>query len=268
MLIQRKNIKMKKIIILLAILLFATMQGAFAQRTITGKVINAEDKLGMAGVYVVVKGTTTATTTDDNGNFMLNVPNDATIVVSFIGFKTVELPVENQTLFEIMLQTDANVLGDVVVSAARAIPPERAVVTALGIVRDKNTLTTSIQTVSRNELIRSGETNFMMAIGSGRVAGVNVYTDGNATVMEQFRGIKSLASGPRAPLFVIDGFPIRGRTVSTTWPPSASQTVDISEIISMIDPEDIESITIHKGPQAMYGSDGANGVVEITLKKR
>jgi len=256
---------MKKNITLFALLLFAAMQGAFAQMTITGKVINAEDKLGMPGVNVLVKGTLRGTPTDNNGNFTLIVPNDAIIVVSFIGFKTVELPVENQTLFEIMLQTDANVLGDIVVSAAaRYTPPERAVVTAMGVVRDKISLTTSIQTVSRNELIRSGETNFMMAL-NGRVAGVNVISDGTITLMQTLRGIKSFNfSG--YPLFVIDGMPIMNRA----WGGGGASYVDISDIIAIVNIEDIESISVLKGANAtvLYGSQAINGAIIITTKKR
>ena len=258
---------MKKRTITFALLLFAAMQGVFAQMTITGKVINAEDKLGMPGVNVLVKGTLRGTPTDNNGNFTLIVPNDAILVVSFIGFKTVEIPVENQTLFEIILQTDANVLGNVVVSAARAIPPERAVIMSFGTVRDKNSLTTAVRTISMSELANSGEHNFLVAL-SGRMPGANVYSDGNVTVMEQFRGITSLLGGPRPPLFVVDGIPIRLPPAGTFGAWSGGQTTDITEIISAINPEDIESITILKGPQAMYGSAGVNGVVEIILKKR
>ena len=93
---------MRKITILLAFLLFAGLQGAFAQKTITGKVTSSEDGLGMAGVPVVVKGTTIGTATDINGAFTLSVPADAaTLVVSFIGMKTVELPIGTQTTFNV-----------------------------------------------------------------------------------------------------------------------------------------------------------------------
>ena len=256
-----------KTITIFALLLFAVMQGAFAQRTITGKVINAEDGLSMPGVYVAVKGSTTVTATDANGNFTLSVPNDATIVVSFIGFKTVEIPVVNQTLFDITLQTDATVLGDVVVSADRVIPPERAVVTAMGIVRDKMTLTTSIQSVSRDELVMTGESNFMMAL-NGRVPGVQVYSDGTSTTMETFRGIKSFVLGAqKPPLFVIDGVQVIVRQISTGN--GAGEFIyNLDEILAMLNAEDIEDITIHKGSQALYGSAGANGVIIITTKKR
>ena len=86
--------------------LFVASQGIYAQRTITGKIINGKNELGMAGISVVIKGTTIATTTDGDGNFALRVPSDAIIEVSFIGFKTVETPVVNKTWYEIVFQPD------------------------------------------------------------------------------------------------------------------------------------------------------------------
>ena len=104
---------MRKITILLALLIFTVSQGAFAQKTITGKVISSEDGLGMVGVPVVVKGTTIGTATDIDGAFSLNVPADAvTLVVSFIGMKSVELPIGTQTNFEITMTPDVLTLGD------------------------------------------------------------------------------------------------------------------------------------------------------------
>ena len=111
---------MKKI--LFALLLLVVSQGAFAQKTINGRVINAESGLGMAGVTILVKGAKTGTVTNPNGNFTMNVPNDAIIAVSFVGFKSVEIPVGNQTRFEISLQPDAK--------------SNETVVTALGITRE------------------------------------------------------------------------------------------------------------------------------------
>ena len=97
---------------LFALLLFAISQGAFAQKTITGKVMNAEDGLGMNGVFVVVKGTSTGVVTNSDGNFTMNVPNDATIVVAYTGFRSVEISVGAQTQFEIRLQPDVRVMTD------------------------------------------------------------------------------------------------------------------------------------------------------------
>ena len=256
---------MKKTIILLVALLFAAMQGAFAQRTITGKVIDAEDGLDMAGVYVVVKGTLRGTSTDNNGNFTLTVPNDAIIVFSFIGFKTVELPVENQTRFNITLQVDANVLGNVVVRETRnhVIPPERAVVTAMGVVRDKVALTFSIHSISGEEINRAREMNFLFTLRD-MIPGVNVsYTDEynrgklGDPIELTLRGIKSWSDSGAA-LLVVDGVPM-GRLNGDLN----------SNFFWSLNPNDIENVTVLKSANAaiLYGSDGANGVILIELKK-
>ena len=240
---------MKKVITLFAVLLFAVSQGTFAQRTITGKVISEENGLGMPGVYVVVKGTTIGAATDIDGNFTLNVPNDATLQMSYIGYKTIEMVVENQTRFDIMLQIDTNVLGDVVVSAARAIPPERAVVTSMGIVRDKISLTYSTQSILGGELVvippsSSDPGNYMIGL-NGKIAGVNVMNGGYV----QIRGQKSF-NYPSLSLYVVDGVPM-------------------GNDIPQINPEDIENVTVLKSANAaiLYGSQGANGAVLITMKK-
>ena len=252
---------MKSLTILLALLLFAVSQGAYAQKTITGKVINGEDRLGMPGVSVVVKGTTTGMSTDNEGNFTLNVPNDATLQVSFIGFKTVEIPVENETRFDITLQPDAQVLGDVVVTAARVIPPERAVVTAMGIVRDKITLAYSTESISGDEIIRGGGIggeNPLLVL-NGRTAGVRVEKDGQGPgvpVMVLIRG-KTSWSNSSAPLLVLDGIPM-GRL-----------TGGMNDPLAGLDSNNIEDITILKSANAamLYGSEAANGAVVITTKR-
>jgi len=271
---------MKKNSTLLVLLLFAASQSAYAQRTITGKVISQEDGQGIAGASVVVKGTSTGIITNDNGNFVLNAPNDATIVVSFMGFKTVEIQAGNQSRLDITLEQDINILGNVVVRENRnlVIPPERAVVTVWG-VRDKNTLTTSIATISGDIIRKTGNTNFMAAL-DGRVAGLDVYTDGTYTIMRELRGVKSWSQGNQPPLFVIDGLPManarknrQGQAINyspitggVNEPPSN----DISNIVAQINPEDIESITVIRGQEGVtrYGSDAVNGVVIINMKKR
>jgi len=111
---------MKKSIILFALLLFAISQGVYAQRTITGNVISIEDGLAMPGVHVAVKGRAMTTATNMEGNFTLNVLDDATIVVSFMGFKTIEIPVGNHTRFDIGLQPDAQ--SDETVVRAVGVP--------------------------------------------------------------------------------------------------------------------------------------------------
>ena len=253
---------MKKPLILLALLLVAASQSAFAQSTILGRVIDAKDGSSIPGASVIVKGTNIGGTTNSSGNFgLMNVPNDAILQVSYIGFKTFEIAVENQTRFDITLQPDVQVLGDVVVTDRRYVPIEK-VETPMGIIRDKKTLTTSIQTISGEELIRASDPNFMRAL-SNNVAGVHVITNGNTTMMRAIRGVKSWSHGG-APLFVIDGVPMareRG---------DAAVYVDITDVINSIDPNNIESITVLKSANAamLYGSQAVNGAILITTKKR
>jgi TonB-linked SusC/RagA family outer membrane protein len=228
---------MRKITILLAFLLFAGLQGVFAQKTITGKVTSAEDGLGMVGVPVVVKGTTIGTATDIDGNFSLSVPNDAaTLVVSFIGMKTVELPIENQTVFNVTLEPNVLALEDVVV-------------TAFGISRQAKALTYAAQNVNTEALAEARSLNVVNSL-SGRVAGLSVTTASTgvgADAKVLLRGNRSI-DGSSQPLYVIDGIPMGG--------------------ISNLSPDDIVSISVLKGANAaaLYGSRANNGAIVVTTK--
>jgi len=244
---------MKKITTLLALLLFVVSQGAFAQRTITGKIISAEDGLGMPGVTILVKGTTVGTATDIDGNFSLNVPNDATIVISFMGFRTVELSVGNQTRFDVTLEPDVLTLGDVVV-------------TALGISRSTRTLTYSVTEVGGESIAQAKEINLGNAL-AGRIAGVNVSSSatgqmGSTRVL--IRGNTAL-TGSNQPLYVVDGVPTDMGGGTNIGSEGGRDTGDG---LSRINPDDIESISVLKGGSAaaLYGSRAASGVVLITTK--
>jgi len=228
---------MRKTVILLAFLLFAGLQGAFAQKTITGKVTSAADGLGMVGVPVVVKGTTIGTATDANGNFTLSVPADATaLVVSFIGMKTLDVPIGNQTSFNLVLEENILAL-------------EEVVVTSFGIERQSKSLTYAAQNVKTDALAEARALNPVSNL-SGRVAGISVTTASTgvgADAKVLMRGNRSIA-GSSQPLYVIDGIPMGG--------------------ISNIAPEDIVSISVLRGANAaaLYGSRANNGVIVITTK--
>lgn len=228
---------MRKITILLALLLFAVSQGVFAQKTITGKVTSSEDGLGMPGVPVVVKGTTIGTSTDINGSFTLSVPNDAaTLVVSFIGMKSVELPIGSQTTFNVTLEPEIMALGDVVV-------------TALGISRQAKALTYATQSVNAEQLAEARTINPVQSL-SGRVAGLSITNASQGVASDSkvlLRGNRSIA-GSSQPLYVIDGIPMGG--------------------ITNLSPDDIVSISIMKGANAaaLYGSRANNGAIIITTK--
>ncbi len=246
---------MRKITILLAFLLFAGLQGAFAQKSITGKVTSIDDGLGMVGVPIVVKGTTLGTATDIDGNFKLTVPADATtLVISFIGMKTQEIPIGNQTVFNVVMQSDMKALGDVVV-------------TALGIQRDKKTLTYASQHISSADIRIAGNMNFMDGL-AGKTSGLDIKTSSSGaggSTKAVLRGNKSLV-GLSEPLYVIDGIPLVNNKGGQ---PDSYGGTDQGDGLSALNSDDIESINVLKGANAsiLYGSQGANGVVIITTRK-
>jgi len=241
---------MRNYVILLALLLFAAMQGAYAQITIFGSVVDAKDGSGIPGVSVVVKGTIIGGTTNSSGNFgIMNVPGDATLQVSYIGYKTVELPVENQTRFNIKLEPDVQVLDEVIVTApARVAPPQT--VEFMGRIRDIKTFPYVVYQVSRDELSRSGAMSIAEAL-LGRVPSMAVYRDVFGTLRILYlRGVNSILNF-KPPLYVIDGVPVAE---------DPSMWLNIA---------DIESITVFPSANAamLYGSWGVSGLIIITLKK-
>ena len=240
---------MKKVIILVALLLVAVSQTSFSQSTIFGRVVDAKDGSDIPGASVIVKGTTIGGVTNSSGNFaIMNVPNDATLQVSFIGFKTFEIAVENQTRFEITLEPDVQVLGDVVVTADKNLTEK--ITTTFGIERDPKTMTTTTYQISGDELRKGGSKSFAEGL-VGKMPGLNTYIGEDGLIrISYFRGITSF-TGAKDPLFVLDGVPLSGDP--TGW----------------LDIENIEKVTALPSANAaiLYGSDGANGVVLITTKK-
>lgn len=246
---------MKKSLLGLVTLLLLASVSAYAQ-TVTGKVTSATDGAPIPGASVLIKGTSIGTATDTGGNFTLDVtgsPNSV-FVISFIGFLTQEVPVSNQTTVNVALQEDATQLSEVVV-------------TALGIEKDAKTLTYSVQQVGGSQLTTAKDVNFVNSL-AGKVPGLTINRSsagagGSARIL--LRGQKSTRDNQ--PLIVIDGVPI----TST----NSAQTADIwssrdgGDILSMINPEDIESMSVLKGASAstLYGSLGQNGVILITTKK-
>ena len=241
---------MRKIIIPFALLLFAVSHGAFAQITIFGNVVDAKDGSGITGASVVVKETTIGGITNSSGNFgLMNVPNDAILRVSFIGYKTVEIPVENQTRFNIALEQDVLALEEVVVTADRN--QRETVTTAMGIERDPITLTTAIYRVSGDELRKGGNNTIAEGL-VGKVPSLNTYIDPRDG-MVKIRYLRAISSfeGAKPPLYVVDG--VLFKEDPTPW----------------LNIEDIESVTVLPSANAaiLYGSEGAYGAIVITLKK-
>ena len=217
---------------------------------IKGKVISKGDGGPLPGASVLVKGTSRGSTTNADGEFTITTEPNSTLVVSFIGFKSLEVPVGSQTTLNITLDEDATQFNEVVV-------------TALGIAREKKALGYAVQEVSGKNLTQARETNLINSL-SGRLAGVQVTSSNGAPGASSrmiIRGASSIGSNNQ-PLFVVDGVPIDNSNFGS------GTGVDYGNAAASINPDDVESISVLKGPSAaaLYGSRGANGVVLITSK--
>ena len=229
---------------------------AFAQnRTATGTV---SDAIGpVIGAGVVVAGTTNGSVTDADGSFTIpNVPVGATIQVSCIGYTTVEY-VFDGTPKAIVLQEDSQLLDEVVV-------------TALGISREKKSLGYAVQDVKSDALNRGGSANLTDAL-QGKIAGLQITNSGTGvggSTRVVIRGSSSLSDN-NEPLYVVDGVPYDTGGHSIDGQAGLWGGTDRSGGAFDLNPEDIESISVLKGPTAaaLYGSRAGNGVILITTKK-
>ncbi|MBN7814718.1 SusC/RagA family TonB-linked outer membrane protein [Algoriphagus pacificus] len=215
------------------------MSSVMAQtREVSGVVISGEDNLPLPGVSVLVKGTTTGTVTDVDGKFNVNVSgSDATLVLSFIGFTTLEVPVGDRSTFDLTLLPDTKSLEEVIVVGYGE--------------QKKETITGSVATVKGKELTKSPAMNLSNSL-AGRMAGVVAVNrsgepgyDGSGI---RIRGSNTL--GNNDALVVIDGIPARAGG------------------LERLNPNDIESISVLKDASAaIYGSRAANGVILVTTKR-
>ena len=222
---------------------------------VSGTVIDEKGN-PMAGVSVVVVGQTSGISTDVNGSFSISVPPSAELRFSFIGYKTVTVPVGERTHIEITLTPVASSLNEVVV-------------TALGISREKKSLGYDVGEISGDNMNHVPQTNALNAI-AGQVSGVVVNSTGAAptsSVSVVIRGIRSL-NNDNQPLFVVDGVPMQNSMNNVGKNNGNGNDVDYGNVLSDLNPNDIANITILKGPSAaaLYGSRAGNGVVLITTK--
>ncbi|MHA4809417.1 SusC/RagA family TonB-linked outer membrane protein [Flavitalea flava] len=228
----------------------------FAPIVVKGKVT---DKNGpMSGVTVMEKGRTKATTTDADGSFTLTVSGPKAILLfSSIGYKTTEVSINGRTEFSITLE------------AGSSDELSSVVVTALGITRAKRSLGYSVGEIKGEDMNRVAQTNVLNAM-AGKVSGVSISSTGSsptASVSVVIRGIRSLNSDNQ-PLFVVDGVPVKNSLSNIGTNKGGDNDVDYGNAMSDINPNDIESVSILKGPSAaaLYGSRAGNGVVLITTK--
>ncbi len=227
----------------------------FAQaRKISGKVTDQNGN-GIPRASVIVRGTSSGISADENGNFSIDVPgSNSVIVVSSVGYQTRELKPGSNNNLTVTMQSSQDL--------------SEIIVTALGIKREKKALGYSAQEVTGDDLLESKQTNILNAL-RGKVAGVQINSGGGAPGQGSrivIRGIKSLSPDRNnQPLFVIDGVLIDN---STTTIDGSGEIRGLSNRASDINPDDVESISILRGgaATALYGQAGSNGVVVITTK--
>lgn len=247
----------KKYVILL--LFFVGLLTSYSQEiTVKGKVSDPNGN-SLPGVNILIKGTKKGSSTAGDGSYSINTPKGAVLEFSFIGFESKEIKV-NSTSINVVLNEGSQSLKEVVI------------VGSLGRTLDKSSLGYSAQAVKGQEIADTQRPNFANAL-QGRVAGLTVTSSTGApgaSTAIQLRGVNSL-SGNNTPLYIVDGLPVSNETLSQglmiSDAPNRNQ--DYTNRGADINPEDIESITILKGPEAaaLYGMQAGNGAIVITTKK-
>lgn len=239
---------------IIGIAIFSASPGIAQDRSISGTVTSSEDGIVLPGVNIIVKGTNTGTTTDSEGKYTLRAPDDAILVFSFIGYAAQEVPVSGRTSVDVVMDLDIKNLSEVVI-------------TAFGIEKEKKAIGFATQELSRKDLTDARSVNVANYL-TGKVAGVQVSmsasgTGGSGKVI--IRGFSSL-TGENQPLYVVDGIPLDNTKYGEGQVYTNGR--DFGDGIGNINPQDIESINVLKGPNAtaLYGSRGANGVILITTK--
>jgi len=244
---------MRKILLIFT-MCFALLSSAIAQQTVTGTVID-EDGIGIPGVSIIQNGTSNGTITNLDGGYTLQVPSEATIVFSFVGMQAVKETVNGRSTIDVTMEDSQ-------------IGLEEVVVTALGISKEKKSLGYAVTEIGSDEISLVKDHNPANSL-AGKVAGVVVTQGtggpgGGSRVI--IRGNNSI-TGNNQPLIVVDGVPIDA-SGSNSGGSVYNSTISGGGITD-INPDDIESITVLKGPNAaaLYGSRAGNGVLLVTTKK-
>ncbi|MBE9600821.1 SusC/RagA family TonB-linked outer membrane protein [Pedobacter sp. MC2016-24] len=223
-------------------------------KEITGKVMDENGK-PLISVSVTVIGEQASATTDINGNFKINAPEEGSLKITYVGYKTITVLLNGKNYLELRLEPEVYNMNEVVV-------------TALGITRKKRSLAYAVAEVKGEELTKGGSANLVKSL-DGRMSGVNftqASTDPAGSVFVTIRGATSLnlpqSTANSQPLYIIDGIPM-GTTSITS-----KNNVDFGNLLSQLNPEDIESISVLKGASAgvLYGAQAGNGVIMITTK--
>lgn len=240
----------KRIHLFLLALAIGVIQGAAQVTTVRGIVTTEEDGEPVIGASVIVKGTSLGTVTDVNGRFELSgfPPSATRLLISYISLMAKEVAIAPQV--SVTLKSDTHLLDEVVV-------------TALGISREKKALGYTAQEVKQNALVQGKDNNLLNSL-SGKIAGVRITNTqgdvGSSRIV--IRGETSIA-GENQPLFIVDGIPVDNSQLN-----ARSSGRDLKNAIADLNPEDIKTLTVLKGPNAaaLYGARAAHGAIVITTK--
>lgn len=224
---------------ILTLLLVLVFQFASAQEKTVSGTVTDETGLPLLGVNILVKGTTNGTQTDFDGKYQITTTTGATLVFSYLGMVTQEIVVGDSNTINVTLKEDASQLDEVVI-------------TAVGIKRKPDEITTAYENVKAEEIVAANNPDAVQSL-AGKVSGLQINTTNtgvNPSTTIRLRGTRSL-SGSNSALVVIDN------------------VISTAGTLSDLDPEIIESVTILKGPNgaALYGSRGGNGVIVVTTKR-
>ncbi|MEO5997549.1 MAG: SusC/RagA family TonB-linked outer membrane protein [Chitinophagaceae bacterium] len=245
---------MSKKLLLFFILLCFSAYGSYAQKMIKGKVTDSDAGTVLAGVSITLKGSKTGTSSNNSGEYTIQIiDSTSTLVFTFIGYGTQEVVAGSQGAINVAMNQGNKQLSEVVV-------------TALGIRREQKSIGYATQQVKGENLTYTKEQNVIGSL-AGKIAGAQVTGSSDAslggTQKIQLRGVNSINGGGQ-PLMVIDGTPIAQSNFG-----GDANGVDYGNVSQDINPEDVESVNVLKGPaaSALYGLRGQYGVILITTKK-
>ena len=256
---------MRKSITKIVLLLFFLIPLITNAQIIKGKIINEKDATPIEAASIEIKGKKRGTKTDANGNFSINAVKDDILIISSVNFKGIQIKIKDATFLTIRLEKFDGTLDEVVV--------------AMDIKRNPRELGYSVQTVKGNDLQQTQRENFVNGL-QGRVAGLTVTpTSGTAGASAGIvlRGFNTI-SGTNQPLFVVDGIILDNQTLNSNSQSGSgiglasdgnNRNNDNTNRIADINPSDIESVTVLKGPEAtaLYGSQASSGAIVISTKK-
>ncbi|MBO9203183.1 MULTISPECIES: SusC/RagA family TonB-linked outer membrane protein [Niastella] len=253
-------------LLLAVVLMLGGMYATAQDKTISGVVTDADDNAPVPGVSVTIKGTNRGTTTDTKGAFTIRVQKGEVLLISSVGYEGREMKVGDGATISVKIKNSQKQMGEVIV-------------TAMDIKRNPRELGYSTQTVKGSDIQQTQRENFINSL-QGRVAGLTVTPTGGtagASASIVLRGFNTL-SGTNQPLFIVDGILIDNQTLNqNSYGGSGvglasdlpNRNSDYTNRIADINPNDIESVTVLKGPEAtaLYGSQASSGAIVITTKK-